>query len=51
MPYSNGEFETRMFLSGDLGFVEKNELPRLRTEIGDVEKMFKGPIQSLYKNT
>jgi hypothetical protein len=38
-------------LSGDLGLVERADLVRLQKEIGDVERMLKGIINSLYKNT
>jgi hypothetical protein len=34
-------------LSGDLGFVEKEDLVRLQKEIGDIERMLKGLIKSL----
>jgi len=47
---SNCELETQILLSGDLGFVEEDML-RLQKEIGDVERMLKGLIKSLYKNT
>ena len=48
---SNCELETQVLLSGDLGFVGKEDLSRLQKEIGDVERMLKGLIKSLYKNT
>ena len=48
---SNCELETQILLSGDLGFVEKEDMLRLQNEIGDVERMLKGLIKSLYKNT
>jgi four helix bundle protein len=48
---SNCELETQILLSGDLGFVEKENLLRLQKEIGGVERMLKGLIKSLYKNT
>jgi four helix bundle protein len=48
---SNCELETQILLSGDLGFVGKEDLSRLQKEIGDVERMLKGLIKSLYKNT
>jgi len=48
---SNWELETQILLSGDLGFVEKEDMLRLQKEIGDVERMLKGLIISLYKNT
>jgi four helix bundle protein len=48
---SNCELETQILLSGDLRFVGKEDLSRLHKEIGDVERMLKGLIKSLYKNT
>jgi four helix bundle protein len=48
---SNCELETQMLLSGDLGFVGKKDLSTGQKEIGDVERMLKGLIKSLYKNT
>jgi four helix bundle protein len=44
---SNCELETQILLSGDLRFVGKEDLSRLQKEIGDVERMLKGLIQSL----
>jgi four helix bundle protein len=46
---SNCELETQMLLSGDLGFIGKEDLSRLHEEIGDVERMLKGLIKSLAK--
>jgi hypothetical protein len=40
-----------VLLSGDLGFVRREDLLRLQQEIGDVERMLKGLIKSLHKNT
>jgi hypothetical protein len=34
-------------LSGDLGYVGEERLQKLRTEIGDVERMLKALIKSL----
>ena len=34
-------------ISGDLGYVEKESLQKLREEIGDVERMLKAMIKSL----
>ncbi len=34
-------------ISGDLGYVEKERLDKLRGEIGDVERMLKALIKSL----
>ena len=48
---SNCELETQILLSGDLGFVEQEGLLRLQKEIGDVERMLKGLIKSLIRNT
>ena len=39
---SNCELEIQTLLSGDLGFVGKEDLSRLQKEIGDVERMLKG---------
>jgi four helix bundle protein len=41
------ELETQMMLSGDLGYVGKESLQKLRAEIGDVERMLKALIKSL----
>ncbi len=48
---SNCELETQILLSGDLGFVVKEDLLRLQKETGDVERMLKGLIKSLNKKT
>jgi four helix bundle protein len=48
---SNCELETQILLSGDLRFVEKEDLLKLQKEIGDVERMLKGPIKSLSRST
>jgi four helix bundle protein len=45
------ELETQILLSGDLGFVGKQDLIELQKEIGDVERMLKGLINSLGRNT
>ena len=34
-------------ISGDLGYVEKERLQKLRKKIGDVERMLKAMIKSL----
>ena len=34
-------------ISGDLGYVKKEELQELREEIGDVEQMLKAVIKTL----
>jgi four helix bundle protein len=41
------ELETQTKLSGDLGYVGKERLEKLRTEIGDIERMLKALIKSL----
>jgi four helix bundle protein len=41
------ELETQTKLSGDLGYVGKERLEKLRAEIGDVERMLKALIKSL----
>jgi four helix bundle protein len=48
---SNCELETQILLSGDLGFIGKEDLLGLQKEIGDVERMLKGLINSLSGNT
>jgi four helix bundle protein len=48
---SNCELETQVLLSGDLGFVRREDLLRLQQEIGDVERMLKRLIKSLHENT
>jgi four helix bundle protein len=48
---SNCELETQILLSGDLGYVEAQNLERLQREVGDVERMLKRLIISLDKNT
>lgn len=40
-----------MLLSGDLGFINGDDLEKLRMGVGDVERMLKGLIKSLGKNT
>jgi len=41
------ELETQTMLSGDLDYVGKSRLQKLRAEIGDVERMLKALIKSL----
>lgn len=48
---SNCELETQILSSGDLGFIGKEDLLGLQKEIGDVERMLKGLINSLSGNT
>jgi len=47
---SNCELETQILLSGDLGFINGDDLEKLRMGVGDVERMLKGLIKSLGKN-
>jgi four helix bundle protein len=41
------ELETQALLAGDLGYIDKNDLERLQTSMGDVERMLKALIKSL----
>jgi four helix bundle protein len=41
------ELKTQPKLSGDLGYVGKERIQKLRAEIGDVERMLKALIKSL----
>ena len=41
------ELETQTMISGDLGYVGKERLQKIRDEIGDVERMLKAMIKSL----
>jgi len=41
------ELETQTTISGDLGYVRKEEFQEIREEIGDVERMLKAMIKSL----
>ena len=41
------ELETQTMISGDLGYVGKESLQKIRDEIGDVERMLKAMIKSL----
>jgi len=41
------ELETQVLLSGDLGFINGDDLEKLRMGVGDVERMLKGLIKSL----
>ena len=41
------ELETQTMLSGDLGYVEEGRLQKLKSEMGDVERMLKALIKSL----
>ena len=44
---SNCELETQILLSGDLGYVETEDLEEIQKDLGDVERMLKGLIKSL----
>ena len=44
---SNCELETQILLSGDLGYIEAEVLEKLQKDIGDIERMLKGLIESL----
>ncbi|MBM4279061.1 MAG: four helix bundle protein [Deltaproteobacteria bacterium] len=46
---SNCEIETQILLSGDLGFFKAEILEELLRDIGDIERMLKGLINSLEK--
>jgi four helix bundle protein len=48
---SNCELETQILLSGDSGYVNGKNFEDLRKGVGDVERMLKGLIKSLGKNT
>ncbi len=41
------ELETQTMISGDLSYVEKESLGKLKGEIGDIERMLKALIKSL----
>ncbi len=45
------ELETQTLISSDLGYMERKVFERLQEEIGEVERMLKGLIRSLRKNT
>jgi len=44
---STCEIETQALLAGDLGYIEDAELQKLLTDIGDLERMLKGLLNSL----
>ena len=44
---STCELETQMLLSGDLGYLNKENLSELQRDIGEVERMLKALIKSL----
>lgn len=44
---SNCELETQVLLSGDLGYIEADDLEKLQKNLGDIERMLKGLINSL----
>ena len=41
------ELETQISLAGDLGFIEKDELSTVKTNIAEIERMLKALIKSL----
>ncbi|MCP4669487.1 MAG: four helix bundle protein [Deltaproteobacteria bacterium] len=44
---SNCELETQILLSGDLGYIERALLKKIKDEIQEVERMLKALIKSL----
>ena len=44
---SNCELETQILISGDLGFMKAEELEKLQTDMGEVERMLKALIKSM----
>jgi four helix bundle protein len=44
---SNCELETQILVSGDLGYMKAEELKKLQSDIGEVERMLKALIKSL----
>jgi len=44
---STCELETQLLLSGDLGYLNKENLSELQRDIGEVERMLKALIKSL----
>lgn len=46
---STCEIETQTLLVGDLKYIDKEELQKLMVDIGDVERMLKGLINSLQR--
>jgi len=44
---STCEIETQLLLSGDLGYLDKDSLPELQNQIGEIERMLKALIKSL----
>ena len=41
------ELETQILLAGDLGFIEKDEMGKLKKDIAEIERMLKALIKSL----
>ena len=41
------ELETQTMISGDLDYMKKEKLQKLREELGDIERMLKAMIKSL----
>ncbi len=44
---SNCELETQVLLSGDLGYIEDEEMKKFLEKIGEVERMLKALIKAL----
>ena len=44
---SNCELETQILLSGDLGYINEEDMKKLQKAIGDVERMLKALIRAL----
>lgn len=44
---SNCELETQLLLSGDLAYIQSEDIKKLHKEIGEVERMLKALIKSL----
>ncbi len=44
---SNCELETQVLLSGDLGYIKKGEMEKVKRDIAEVERMLKALIKSL----
>jgi four helix bundle protein len=46
---SNCELETQILISGDLGYINGEDIKKLQKDIGEVERMLKALIKSLQK--
>ena len=44
---SNCELETQILLTGDLGYINSEQLKKVQEDIGEVERMLKALIKSL----